>query len=255
MKNLFLILTFILSTLSSFAQGSLNKKEIQLNGGIGLSSFGLPFYAGLDYSVGKNFTVGGDFSYRGYSDSNIGNFKYSYTIIGIGANGNYHFNEVLDLPKKFDLYGGATLNYFIWTNSYKYTGPQQDEIYYNGYKPNYSGNSGLGFGLQVGGRYFISDKFGLNLEFGGGSFFGGKLGITYKLGGGKGGKKSKSSAKENSSSRVENTPKETVKPVESKAVESKSSTTTPTKSTTTTTTTKKKTVTSKKKKVTTKKKK
>ena len=254
MKKLFLILTLILSTLSGLAQGTLNNKEIQLNGGIGLSSFGLPFYAGLDYVVGKNFTIGGDFSYRGYSDSNIGDFKYSYTIIGIGANGNYHFNEVLDLPKKFDLYGGATLNYFIWKNSFKYTGPAQDEIFFNSFKPNYSGNSGLGFGLQVGGRYFISDKFGLNLEFGGGSFFGGKLGITYKLGGGKGNKRSKSSAKENSSSRVENTPKETVKPAESKAIESKSSTATSTKGTTTTTS-KKKTVTSSKKKVTTKKKK
>lgn len=250
MKNLFLTLTFILITLSGFGQGSLKNKEIQLNGGIGLTSLAIPFYVGLDYGVGKEITIGADFSYRGYSDKVSGYYDNSYTIIGIGANGNYHFNKVLNVPSKFDIYGGLTLNYYIWKNSSNYVGPSGQQSFF---VPNYSGNSGIGFGLQVGGRYFFNDKFGVNLELGGGSFSGGKLGITYKLGGGKGSKRSKSSTKENSSSRVENTPKETVKPAESKAVESKSSTATPTKSTTTTT--KKKTVTSSKKKVTTKKKK
>lgn len=240
MKNL-LIIACAFCTFVGFSQGDLQKGETQLNGGLGLSSFGLPLYVGLDYGVGKDFTVGGDFSYRSYSDGNSSFYKYTYTIIGIGVNGNYHFNNVLDLPKKFDLYGGATLGYYIWKNSYKYTGGGTQPFF----TPNYSGTSGIGYGLQVGGRYFLNDKFGINLEFGGGSFFGGKLGITYKLGGGKGSRKSKSNTKETTVSKVDNTPKETVKPVETKEEP---------KTTTTKATTKKTTVTTKKKVATTKKK-
>lgn len=42
-------------------------------------------------------------------------------------------------------------------------------------------NSGLGLGVQVGGRYYFNDRLGLNLEFGGGFVSGGKIGISCKL--------------------------------------------------------------------------
>ena len=255
MKNLFLTLTCILITCLSFGQGSLQNKEIQVNGGIGLSSFGLPIYAGLDYGVGKEITIGAEVSYRGYSDKVLGYYDNSYTIIGIGANGNYHFNKILDLPSKFDVYGGLTLNYYIWKNSSKYVGPANQQGFYT---PNYAGFSGIGYGLQIGVRYFFTDKFGVNLEFGGGSLSGGKLGITYKLGGGKGSKRSRSSSNEDNTTKIEKKPTETVRtPEAAKTPDSKATTvkTTATKSSSTTTTTKKKTVTSTKKKITTKKKK
>ncbi|WP_366185107.1 hypothetical protein [Flavobacterium ovatum] len=46
----------------------------------------------------------------------------------------------------------------------------------------YNGAENLGLGLQIGGRYFFTDRFGINLQFGGGNVTsGGKIGITYKL--------------------------------------------------------------------------
>lgn len=231
MKKLLLV-ALMLTAITTFSQGNLNKGDLQLNGGIGFSGWGMPVYGGIDYGVGKNFTVGGDLSYRGYSDKG-GYYKYSYKVIGIGVNGNYHFNEVLEIPNEWDVYGGATLGYYIWKNSAKYNGPGEDIYYGNNY--NYAGSSGLGLGLQIGGRYFFTNKFGVNLEVGGGSVFGGKLGITYKLGGsGKSSRKTSStSSKKTSSSNVADSPKETTKKAETKAIVTEKNTSTTTKTSTT----------------------
>ena len=93
---------------------------------------------------------------------------YKNSILGIQANGNYHFNEVLDIPSEWDFYAGANLNYYNWNSKY------------NGVSNNYSDEDNFGIGLQVGGRYFFSDNFGVNLQVGGGNVVSGaKIGITY----------------------------------------------------------------------------
>lgn len=180
---------FVLMSSISLAQGTLEEERFQLNGGVGASGWGTPVYLGLDYGIDKNITIGGEISYRSFSNTYY-DYKYNYTLIGVHFNGNYHFNELLDIPKKFDLYAGGTLGYYNWNNSYEYKGTNTHIIHQN-YSPNYSGSSGLGFGLQAGGRYFFNDKLAINLETGGGSVFGAKIGLTLKLGGGS--KKSHSS--------------------------------------------------------------
>jgi hypothetical protein len=162
------LLTFALILFSSliFAQAPVAKGESQLNAGVGLSSWGLPVYLGLDYGVHPDITLGGELSYRSYSDK-YGNVSYDHSVIGISGNGNYHFNRVLEIPKKWDFYAGLNLGFYIWNSPNDYQG---------------SHSSGLGLGAQVGGRYFFNDKIGLNLEFGGGNAFsGGKLGLSFKL--------------------------------------------------------------------------
>jgi outer membrane immunogenic protein len=162
------LLTIILVSiaLNSQAQYPLEKGKMQINGGLGLSSWGLPLYVGLDYGVHKDISVGADASWRSYSQSYFGG-SYSSTIIGIGGNANYHFNSLLSIPKEWDFYAGLSLGYFIWSVPTGYLG---------------SGASGIGIGAQVGGRYYLSKNFGVNLEGGGGnSTSGGKLGITYKF--------------------------------------------------------------------------
>jgi outer membrane immunogenic protein len=65
------------------------------------------------------------------------------------------------------LYAGANVGFNIYHSPDDYNG---DDV------------SGLGLGLQVGGRYYFHKKTGINLEFGGGNAFsGGKLGLTIKL--------------------------------------------------------------------------
>ncbi len=166
MKKQLLILSFLLFSSLIYAQSPIAKGETQLNAGLGLSSWGVPVYIGLDYGVHPDITVGGELSYRSYNDK-YANVSYDHSVIGISGNGNYHFNRVLEIPKNWDFYAGLNLGFYIWNSPSNYAG---------------SHTSGLGLGAQVGGRYYFSDKIGLNLEFGGGnSFSGGKLGLTFKL--------------------------------------------------------------------------
>lgn len=251
----------MLIAISTFSQGTLNKGAIQFNGGLGFSNWGIPLSLGLDYGIGNKITLGAEFSYRvdrgnsgygGYYGGYYYDYDYNYysnyrqPIIGISTNGNYHFNELIKvIPKNVDLYAGVNLGYYIRTNKY-------DHYYDN--------SSGLGVGLQTGGRYFFTNNFGVNAEFTGGrlingGLFGAKAGITYKFGNGKSSRKTSStSTKKMSSSNVTDSSKEA-----SKKTESKSTTTTAAKTTTSTSasktstkTTAKKTTT--KKKVATKKK-
>ena len=167
MKKNILIALLCLVSLGALAQGSLEKGGLQLNAGFGTSGWGTPIYVGLDYGVIKDITIGGELSYRSDSNNYEGN-KYKSSVIGIGVNGNYHFNSVLNIPSKWDFYAGLGLNYYIWSHD--------NDLYKS------NDNSDIGLGGQIGGRYFFTDKFGVNLEFGGGSATNGaKIGITYKL--------------------------------------------------------------------------
>jgi outer membrane immunogenic protein len=159
-----MILFFAASTM--FAQSPIDKGQVQLNAGIGLSSWGIPLYLGLDYGVHKDITIGGEISYRSFND-NWTSHNYHHSIIGISGNGNYHFNSLLNIPTNWDFYAGLNVGFYKWSSPSDYGGTH---------------SSRLGFGGQIGGRYYFSDKFGINLEFGGvNAFTSGKLGISLKL--------------------------------------------------------------------------
>lgn len=147
------------------AQSPIAPGEKQLNAGIGLSSYGVPIYVGVDLGVAQDLSIGGVFSYRKFSDGFAGT-NFDWTLLVIGANGNYHFDNVLDLPSDWNVYAGLTLGYYIWSEPSGYTGNRA---------------SGLGLDAQVGTRYFFSKTFALNLEVGGGTAAGGKFGITKKF--------------------------------------------------------------------------
>ena len=164
-KHIFLSLA-LAATLGLKAQCPINKGQAQLNAGLGLSSWGIPVYLGLDYGVHKDVTIGAELSYRSYHNT-WNNNKYRHSVLGVSANGNYHFNHVLDIPLEWDLYAGLNVGFYAYNSSDDYYG---DDL------------SGLGLGLQIGGRYYFNEKVGINLEFGGGNAFsGGKVGISIKL--------------------------------------------------------------------------
>ena len=72
---------------------------------------------------------------------------------------------MLNIPSNWDFYAGLNVGFYSWSSPNGYPG---------------DGDSGVGLGIQIGGRYFITDKFGLNLEVGGGNAFsGGKFGVTF----------------------------------------------------------------------------
>lgn len=166
MKKLLILCALCFSGTALLAQGDLERGENQINAGIGFSGWGIPLYVGLDHGFRENFTLGAEASFRGYRE-NFQSIRYRHSIIGIAGNGNYHFNDLLELPSEWDLYAGLNLGFYIWSSPSAYPGTNA---------------SGLGLGGQIGGRYFFTSRTAFNLEFGGGSVFSnGKFGITHKF--------------------------------------------------------------------------
>lgn len=166
MKKLFLTVCLIAITSISFGQNPLDVGQKQLNVGVGLSSWGIPVYGGMDFGVHEDITVGGEVGFRSHTTRSFGN-RYNHSIISFSANANYHFNRILEIPEEFNLYAGLNAGFYVWNSPNGYGGSQ---------------TSGIGLGLQLGGRYYFTDRWGINLEFGGTqNFGGGKLGVSYKL--------------------------------------------------------------------------
>lgn len=176
MKRITLILGIVLFVaFAANAQAPLQDGGKQLNVGFGLSNFGLPVYGGVEFGIGNNISVGGEITYRNHGE-NSNTLKWKNTYTSIAGVGNYHFNELLEIPSDWDLYAGLSLGFTMFSS--KWDGPGSD----NNNKYSGSGTSGLYLNGQIGGRYFFSDKIAVNLEFGGGNYFsGGKIGITVLL--------------------------------------------------------------------------
>ncbi len=167
MKKINIILMLvILPAITVNAQCPLKRGQYQFNAGIGLSGWGIPVNAGVDFGVFRDITAGLDASFRSYSETIYG-FKYTSNVFGIALNGNYHFNTVFEIPRRWDFYAGVSLGYYSWGLPSDYPGTNA---------------SGIAPGIQIGGRYFFNKQVGLNLEFGGGGgVAGGKIGVTFTM--------------------------------------------------------------------------
>jgi hypothetical protein len=133
--------------LSVNAKAPLSKGAKQFNFGLGQSSAGLPVYGGLDFAVHNDVTVGPQVNLV-LGDNN--------SIVVLGR-GDYHFNSLLEIPSSWDVYAGANIGL------------------------NLSNGVDIEPGIQIGGRWYWSNKWGLNLEFGGGKDYGVSLGLSMKL--------------------------------------------------------------------------
>lgn len=175
MKKLILAGALALLGATTMSAQRVVKGETQLNAGVGFSTgdWGVPVYAGVDYGVHKDITVGAEAS---YSSAKLGSYGYKIksTWFGVGVNANYHFNSLLKIPNKWDVYAGINLAY----NNFSYDYPNGID----GSRFGFDG-SGIGFGAQIGGRYYFTDNLGVNLQFGGGSVgdASGRVGISYKF--------------------------------------------------------------------------
>jgi len=164
--RLIIVALFLCVVHQSQAQYALQTGKMQFNGGIGLSSWGLPVYGGVDYGYDKNISFGGEVSFRSFSERVLGT-RYSSSIIGLAGNANYHFVEMLGIDDLFDVYAGLNVGFYIWNTSTDYLG---------------SGATGLGIGAQIGGRYYFKKNMAVNVELGGGNAFsGGKVGLSVLL--------------------------------------------------------------------------
>lgn len=150
MKKILLLSIVILFSGAMLAQNGeapLSKGDKQLNFGLGFSSNGLPVYAGVDFAVHNDVTVGPMVKVN--FDDNT-----SFSLLG---RADYHFNRIIGIPNNWDFYAGGNIGF------------------------NVGNDFDLDWGLQVGGRWYWSDKWGLNLEFGGGTGFGTLIGVSMKF--------------------------------------------------------------------------
>ena len=150
-KILFLIvMSFILTGLNAQGDGAapLAKGGKQLNFGTGFSDNGIPVYVSLDFAVHKDVTV-----------TPVVNVKFDDVVkFGMVVKGDYHWNSLIGIPSNWDFYAGAHVGFDFG-----------------------DGNLDPNFGIQVGGRWYWSEKWGLNAEFGGGTGFGTTVGLSMKL--------------------------------------------------------------------------
>lgn len=125
----------------------LSKGQKQLNFGTGFSGRGIPVYATMDFAFHNDWTIGPVVKVVIDDD------------FGFGALGrvDYHWNRLIGIPSNWDFYLGGSVG-FIAGNDFD-----------------------LDLGIQVGGRWYWSDKWGINLEFGGGTGYGSSFGLSMKL--------------------------------------------------------------------------
>jgi hypothetical protein len=153
----------------SYAPG-IDAGKVFINTGIGFGfsaySMGLPpISVSADFKLPVNLpiTLGGTAAISTWKDSygsGIFENNITYTNIGFGARGMYHFNFV----KNLDTYTGLTLGYVVQTAKVKY-GSYYDNLP-SSFKTSYDGTSFFLFGFNLGARYFFTNNFGAYLELG-----------------------------------------------------------------------------------------
>ncbi len=150
--------------------GPMPQGSKQINLGVGFSNYGMPIYGGMDFGVGSDITVGFELGYQQHTEH-----YWKHRAFSAAAIGNYHFNRILNIPNNWDFYAGLSIGYISWSHSWDHDGHHNE---WDG--DDY--NSGLGLGLQVGGRYYFNNNWGINLEFNGGNrISGGRVGVSYKF--------------------------------------------------------------------------
>ena len=149
-----LFIALLLSSVVSFSQSPIGKGGQQLNFGLGFSNHGLPVYVNYDFGIHEDITIAPQVQF------NLDGLDYMI----LGAKGDYHFNTIMNIPREWDFYAGANLGFAV-----DFDDNGKDDF------------KGLDGGIQVGGRWYWSEKWGMNLEFAGGRGFGGKFGLSLRM--------------------------------------------------------------------------
>lgn len=176
----FTAIIILVISLSHFAKAQTPyvKGSLDLNLGIGVTT-GLgfmPVYFGANYMILDFLSVGAELSFRMDRQSYYysfygGNQKFKRTGFGIITRGDYHFNELLGTPDKFDIFAGIDLGVGIYGKStyedYVYS---ESKVYFIA-------------GPHAGAKWFFNEKLGLNLVVGGrsGDGFHTEFGITWRM--------------------------------------------------------------------------
>ncbi len=126
---------------------SANSVSAQATKYLNVGGAGTGFYGSIEFPVSSVITVAPQVS-----------TNYNFNSLIIAGKGNFYLDDAVDLDDAWDVYAGVNLGWRI------------EDV-----------NDGFHWGLQVGARWFWSDKWGINAEVGGGSGVLGGVGLTMKM--------------------------------------------------------------------------
>ena len=147
MKKLLIVCSMFFFGQTAFAQAWSGKGDQKIQVGFNGWGYGTGITGTYDYGLTKLISIGAGANF--FFDHN--NNKYTNDDFGVFGRLNFHLQDPLGLPSKWDIYPGIDLGLL--------------------------GKSGTYFGAHIGARYFFNDKFGVYLEAGNN----GSLGVSFNL--------------------------------------------------------------------------
>ncbi|MBV2166469.1 DUF6646 family protein [Kaistella sp.] len=147
MKKLVLVCSMFFLGQMAFAQAWNGKGDQKLQVGFNGWGYGTGITATYDYGLGNIVSLGAGANF--FFDHN--NDKYADDDFGVFGRVNFHLQEPLSLPEKWDIYPGVDLGLL--------------------------GKSGTYFGAHLGVRYFFNNNVGIYGEFGNN----GSLGVSFNF--------------------------------------------------------------------------
>lgn len=156
MKTKFLLFTLALATvLSVQAQEKYNNIHV----GLEASSYGYGIMASGNFNVADNVAVGPIvmLKFNGYTTPF---YSYFNTFVGLGVKGDYYVDELLPIPKEFDVYAGGHAGWYIVNSRSSYTGSAS---VYDIPSSRY-GRGRPFIQVEVGGRWHFKESMSLFAE-------------------------------------------------------------------------------------------
>lgn len=147
MKKLLLVCSMFFLGQMAFGQAWNGKGDQKIQVGFNGWGYGTGITGTYDYGLSKIISIGAGANFFFDHD----NDKYADDDFGVFGRLNFHLQEPLGLPSKWDIYPGVDLGLL--------------------------GDSGTYFGAHVGVRYFFNQNVGIYLEAGNN----GSIGVSFNL--------------------------------------------------------------------------
>ncbi|WP_312390438.1 DUF6646 family protein [Chryseobacterium sp.] len=146
MKKLFFMLMMVFLGTAANAQAWTGKGDQKINLGLSAWGYGTGIAATYDYGLNKLISVGAGANayFDNYKDNDKDNRVFIFGRL------NFHLQDALDLPSKWDIYPGVDVGVL---------------------------GRDFGIGAHIGAKYFFTEKFGVFAEVGNN----GSLGVSFNL--------------------------------------------------------------------------
>lgn len=145
MKKLILVCCMLFVGQMAFAQAWKGKGDQKIQVGLSGLGDGTGIVGTYDYGLSKIISIGAGANFF------VGNRRYENSDFGVFGRLNFHLQDPLGLPSKWDIYPGLDLGLLGKDHTY--------------------------FGAHVGVRYFFNNNVGIYLEAGNN----GSIGVSFNL--------------------------------------------------------------------------